>query len=312
MTVAFKDWVKACQQRVEKAAENNLPQEALIPQKLHSAMRYSVIGGGKRVRPLLVYAVGQIFDADPENLDLTALAVECVHSYSLIHDDLPCMDNDILRHGKPTTHAAFGEAVAMLAGDALQPEAFLFLVRTKLPAEQRIKLLELLAYASSTRGMCGGQAIDLSVVGNQKMTIEELRLMHSMKTGALLKASILLGAFAGKKTPSQHDLSQLEVYGNAIGLAFQIVDDILDVVGDTAELGYGAFVGMACELGKTAGKDALEDKPTYVSLLGLEKAKELAEEQYLVAAKAVEGLSEGLSGKERLIEIADFIIKRTH
>ena len=180
----------------------------------------------------------------------------------------------------------------MLAGDALQPEAFLFLVRTKLPAEQRIKLLELLAYASSTRGMCGGQAIDLSVVGNQKMTIEELRLMHSMKTGALLKASILLGAFAGKKTPSQHDLSQLEVYGNAIGLAFQI--------GDTAELG------------KTAGKDALEDKPTYVSLLGLEKAKELAEEQYLVAAKAVEGLSEGLSGKERLIEIADFIIKRTH
>ena len=176
MTVAFKDWVKACQQRVEKAAENNLPQEALIPQKLHSAMRYSVIGGGKRVRPLLVYAVGQIFDADPENLDLTALAVECVHSYSLIHDDLPCMDNDILRHGKPTTHAAFGEAVAMLAGDALQPEAFLFLVRTKLPAEQRIKLLELLAYASSTRGMCGGQAIDLSVVGNQKMTIEELDL----------------------------------------------------------------------------------------------------------------------------------------
>ena len=262
--------------------------------------RYSVIGGGKRVRPLLVYAVGQIFDADPENLDLTALAVECVHSYSLIHDDLPCMDNDILRHGKPTTHAAFGEAVAMLAGDALQPEAFLFLVRTKLPAEQRIKLVELLAYASSTRGMCGGQAIDLSVVGNQKMTIEELRLMHSMKTGALLKASVLLGAFAGKKTPSQHDLSQLEVYGNAIGLAFQIVDDILDVVGDTAELG------------KTAGKDALGDKPTYVSLLGLEKAKELAEEQYLIAAKAVEGLSEDLDGKERLIEIADFIIKRTH
>lgn len=135
MTVAFKDWVKACQQRVEKAAENNLPQEALIPQKLHSAMRYSVIGGGKRVRPLLVYAVGQMFDAEPENLDLAALAVECVHSYSLIHDDLPCMDNDMLRHGKPTTHAAFGEAVAMLAGDALQPEAFLFLVRTKLPAE---------------------------------------------------------------------------------------------------------------------------------------------------------------------------------
>ena len=267
---------------------------------LLESMHYSLTAGGKRIRPTLVLEFCRISGGDIEKALPVACAIEMLHTYSLIHDDLPCMDNDILRHGKPTTHAAFGEAVAMLAGDALQPEAFLFLVRTKLPAEQRIKLLELLAYASSTRGMCGGQAIDLSVVGNQKMTIEELRLMHSMKTGALLKASILLGAFAGKKTPSQHDLSQLEVYGNAIGLAFQIVDDILDVVGDTAELG------------KTAGKDALEDKPTYVSLLGLEKAKELAEEQYLVAAKAVEGLSEGLSGKERLIEIADFIIKRTH
>ena len=268
--------------------------------RLLEAMHYSLTAGGKRLRPVLVLAFCAACGGDVRAALPVACAVEMVHTYSLIHDDLPCMDNDILRHGKPTTHAAFGEAVAMLAGDALQPEAFLFLVRTKLPAEQRIKLVELLAYASSTRGMCGGQAIDLSVVGNQKMTIEELRLMHSMKTGALLKASVLLGAFAGKKTPSQHDLSQLEVYGNAIGLAFQIVDDILDVVGDTAELG------------KTAGKDALGDKPTYVSLLGLEKAKELAEEQYLIAAKAVEGLSEDLDGKERLIEIADFIIKRTH
>ena len=162
------------------------------------------------------------------------------------------MDNDILRHGKPTTHAAFGEAVAMLAGDARRAGSLSVLSQPTKSCllSREIKLLELLAYASSTRGMCGGQAIDLSVVGNQKMTIEELRLMHSMKTGALLKASILLGAFAGKKTPSQHDLSQLEVYGNAIGSAFQIVDDILDVVGDTAELG------------KTAGKDALEDKKT--------------------------------------------------
>ena len=190
--------------------------------RLYESMRYSVLSGGKRIRPVLTLEFARLGGIDWHLALPYACALELVHNYSLIHDDLPCMDNDMLRHGKPTTHAAFGEAVAMLAGDALQPEAFLFLVRTKLPAEQRIKLLELLAYASSTRGMCGGQAIDLSVVGNQKMTIEELRLMHSMKTGALLKASILLGAFAGKKTPSQHDLSQLEVYGNAIGLAFQI------------------------------------------------------------------------------------------
>ena len=286
---------------IEKALDHFLPErKGSLSETVTDAMRYSLLNGGKRVRAVLTLAFCELCGGDEDMAMPFACAVEMVHAYSLIHDDLPCMDNDILRHGKPTTHTAFGEAVAMLAGDALQPEAFLFLVRTKLPAEQRIKLVELLAYASSTRGMCGGQAIDLSVVGNQKMTIEELRLMHSMKTGALLKASVLLGAFAGKKTPSQHDLSQLEVYGNAIGLAFQIVDDILDVVGDTAELG------------KTAGKDALGDKPTYVSLLGLEKAKELAEEQYLIAAKAVEGLSEDLDGKERLIEIADFIIKRTH
>ena len=296
----FKERFSQAVKETETVVYSYLPEETGHQKTIFEAMNYSVKAGGKRLRPLLMREVYRLFGGNGPEIEPFMAAMEMIHTSSLIHDDLPCMDNDILRHGKPTTHAAFGEAVAMLAGDALQPEAFLFLVRTKLPAEQRIKLVELLAYASSTRGMCGGQAIDLSVVGNQKMTIEELRLMHSMKTGALLKASILLGAFAGKKTPSQHDLSQLEVYGNAIGLAFQIVDDILDVVGDTAELG------------KTAGKDALEDKPTYVSLLGLEKAKELAEEQYLVAAKAVEGLSEGLSGKERLIEIADFIIKRTH
>ena len=296
----FKERFSQAVKETETVVYSYLPEETGHQRTIFEAMNYSVKAGGKRLRPLLMREVYRLFGGNGPEIEPFMAAMEMIHTSSLIHDDLPCMDNDILRHGKPTTHAAFGEAVAMLAGDALQPEAFLFLVRTKLPAEQRIKLVELLAYASSTRGMCGGQAIDLSVVGNQKMTIEELRLMHSMKTGALLKASVLLGAFAGKKTPSQHDLSQLEVYGNAIGLAFQIVDDILDVVGDTAELG------------KTAGKDALGDKPTYVSLLGLEKAKELAEEQYLIAAKAVEGLSEDLDGKERLIEIADFIIKRTH
>lgn len=300
MDLSFKDWSTACQQRVEETAKKYLPQADAVPQILHKAMRYSVIGGGKRVRPLLVYAVGELFNGSESNLDLTALAVECVHSYSLIHDDLPCMDNDMLRHGKPTTHAAFGEAMAMLAGDALQPEAFMLLVRTDLPAEQKIKLVELLAIASSTQGMCGGQAIDLSMVGNLKMTVEELRKMHVMKTGALLKASVLLGAYSGKLKVSQRDCAALKKYGKAIGLAFQIVDDILDVVGDTAELG------------KTAGKDALENKPTYVSLLGLEKAKSLASLQYDLAVEAVNELPEKLKGKQRLIEIADFIIKRSH
>ena len=262
----FKERFSQAVKETETVVYSYLPEETGHQKTIFEAMNYSVKAGGKRLRPLLMREVYRLFGGNGPEIEPFMAAMEMIHTSSLIHDDLPCMDNDILRHGKPTTHAAFGEAVAMLAGDALQPEAFLFLVRTKLPAEQRIKLVELLAYASSTRGMCGGQAIDLSVVGNQKMTIEELRLMHSMKTGALLKASVLLGAFAGKKTPSQHDLSQLEVYGNAIGLAFQIVDDILDVVGDTAELG------------KTAGKDALGDKPTYVSLLGLEKAKELLAE----------------------------------
>lgn len=296
----FQDWAKTCRQRVEATALRELPSESEVPEILHKAMRYSVIGNGKRVRPLLVYAAGRMFNGTPDNLDLTALAVECVHCYSLIHDDLPCMDNDMLRHGKPTTHAAFGEAMAMLAGDALQPEAMLLLVSTKLPAEQKIKLVELLAGASSTFGMCGGQAIDLSVVGHKDMGLPELSRMHAMKTGALLRASVLLGAFAGREVPTESELTSLNRYGSAIGLAFQIVDDILDVVGNTAELG------------KTAGKDALEDKPTYVSLLGLERAQELAQEQYNIALSAVNSLPKELSGRNRLTEIADFIIRRTH
>ena len=180
MSSAFNDWVKTRQARVEETACKNLPKADLFSEPLHEAMRYSVLGGGKRVRPLLVYAVGEMLGAKSSDLDLTALAIECVHSYSLIHDDMPCMDNDMLRHGKPTTHARFGEAMAMLAGDALQPEAFCILSKTELPAERKVLLVEHLAQASSTRGMCGGQAIDLSMVG-KKMTLEELRRMHAMK-----------------------------------------------------------------------------------------------------------------------------------
>ncbi len=300
MSSAFNDWVKTRQARVEETACKNLPKADLFPEPLHEAMRYSVLGGGKRVRPLLVYAVGEMLGAKSSDLDLTALAIECVHSYSLIHDDMPCMDNDMLRHGKPTTHARFGEAMAMLAGDALQPEAFCILSQTELPAERKVLLVEHLAQASSTRGMCGGQAIDLSMVG-KKMTLEELRRMHAMKTGALLLCSVLMGAACGKERADEEAiLASLKEYGTAIGLAFQIVDDILDVTADTALLG------------KTAGKDAKEDKPTYVSLLGLESAKEMAKEQYEKACHALERLPDDLPGKERLREIAYFIVGRNY
>lgn len=261
-------------------------------------MRYSVIGAGKRVRPLLVYAAGTMFDADLEDLDLVALAVECVHSYSLIHDDMPCMDNDTFRHGKHTTHVEFGEALAMLAGDALQPEAFLLLGKTKLSAERKIKLVELLAEASSTAGMCGGQAIDLLAAGGS-MSLEELKQMHRMKTGALLLGSILMGAYSGKTEPTEQQLSALTKYGRAIGLAFQIVDDILDVT-QSSEL-----------LGKTAGKDEAENKPTYVSVLGLEKAREMASEQHSIAMQALEELK-GLPSVETMAKLADFIVKRNY
>lgn len=296
----FNDWVKNCQRKVEETAQRELPKPDECPEKLHEAVRYAVIGGGKRVRPLLVYAVGEMLDADAADLDLAALAIECVHSYSLIHDDMPCMDNDLLRHGKPTTHAAFGEAMAMLAGDALQPEAFCLLLKTRLPAENKVTLIALLAQASSTRGMCGGQAVDLTMVG-QKMSLQALRRMHEMKTGALLRCAVLMGQACGRiQTDAALVGECLNDYGKAIGLAFQIVDDILDVEGDTASLG------------KTVGKDAREEKPTYVSILGLDAAKHLAREQHEKALEALAKLPPSLSGRDRLKEIADFIIARSY
>lgn len=297
----FEDWIKAKQIHVDVVADDFLPAQDEIPSKLHEAMRYSVIGGGKRVRPLLVYAASEVTEADPACADLAALAVECVHSYSLVHDDLPCMDNDMLRHGKPTAHAKYGEAMAMLAGDALQPEAFLLLAKMNLPDAQRLSLMRILAEAASTNGMCGGQAIDLENVG-KKMDLASLQRMHSMKTGALLKASVLMGAWSGQAKFISSDLiCALSRYGQAIGLAFQIVDDILDVTEDTQTLG------------KTAGKDAKDDKPTYVSIFGLHKAKEMADEQYRNAIAALEILPYGLRQKtRRLSKIAEYVVKRTY
>lgn len=295
----LQKWISDCQQRVETAANKMLPQVDDVPSVLHEAMRYSVMDGGKRVRPLLVYATGEMFEATKESMDSVALAIECVHCYSLIHDDMPCMDNDVLRHGKPTTHKKYGEAMAMLAGDALQPEAFLLLSQVNLALEAKIKLIEILARACSTQGMCGGQAIDLLAVG-QQLDFAQLRQMHERKTGALLLASVLMGAYCGRNQYLTHrHIETLTNYGKSIGLAFQIVDDILDVT-EEAE-----------QLGKTAGKDVLENKPTYVTILGLEKAKALAQEQYESAIDSLSTLKE-IKGVDKLFGLAQYIVKRNH
>jgi len=294
---AFAQWVSVAGERFEAAAEAMLPPADELPQRLHAAMRYAVLGGGKRVRPLLVYAAGEVTAADPEALDRAALAVEYVHAYSLVHDDLPCMDDDVLRRGKPTVHVAFDEATAMLAGDALQAEAFKVIADGALPATQTASLMRELAHAIGTQGMCGGQAIDLAAVG-QVLPLPALERMHRMKTGALLRASVLMGALSGQAallTESAREM--LGRYGDAIGLAFQVVDDVLDVEASTEALG------------KTAGKDAAASKPTYVSTMGLEAARAFS---LRLRAQALEVLA-GLGPRaNRLRELADLIVCRKH
>jgi len=297
-TVPFDAWVAERAERFEIAAQRMLPPADAVPQRLHAAMRYAVLDGGKRVRPLLVYAGGEVTDAEDEALDRAALAVEYVHAYSLAHDDMPCMDNDVLRRGKPTVHVAFDEATAMLAGDALQAEAFKVLAEGTLPAAQAASLMRELAQASGTTGMCGGQAIDLAAVGNMNMTFADLERMHRMKTGALLKASVLMGALSGQAPQLTESVREaLARYGEAIGLAFQVVDDILDVESTSADLG------------KTAGKDAAQQKPTYVSLLGLAQAKRHAE---ALRAEACAALTPFGGASRRLVELADWIVLRKH
>ena len=265
-----------------------------MPRRLHQAMRYAVLDGGKRVRPLLVYAAGEVTDAESDACDRAALAVEFVHAYSLVHDDMPCMDNDVLRRGKPTVHVEFDEATAMLAGDALQAEAFKVIADGALPATQTAALIRELAHASSTAGMCGGQAIDLAAVGTTP-TIAELERMHRMKTGALLRAAVLMGALSGRASLlTECTREALGQYGDAIGLAFQIVDDLLDVEASTAELG------------KTAGKDAEQHKPTYVSLLGAQAARAWS---LRLRAQALQAL-DGVGNSARLRDLADFVVCR--
>ena len=293
--VDFDAWSRGVAGRVETALAELLPAAHIAPKRMHDAMRYSTLGGGKRVRAMLVFAAGEVGGADPKRLEVAAAAVEMIHAYSLIHDDLPCMDDDVLRRGKPTCHVEFDEATALLAGDALQSLAFQLLSERPLaetPAEQ-LKMLHLFALACGSRGMAGGQAIDLDSVG-KSLTLPELEFMHILKTGALIRASVLLGAHCGGGL-APADFEHLDRYGKCVGLAFQVVDDILDEEGDAATLG------------KTVGKDRADGKPTYTSLMGLPRAKEFARE-LLHDARGALATFDGRG--QRLRELADFIVQR--
>ncbi|WP_191629148.1 polyprenyl synthetase family protein [Pandoraea terrae] len=297
MEQEFKAWMLAVQTRTEQALDAALPPVAGGPARLHEAMRYAVLGGGKRVRPLLCFAAGEVTQASGEALDRAACAIEMIHAYSLVHDDLPCMDDDTLRRGKPTVHVQFDEATALLAGDALQTQAFVLLAEgvATLSAPQSLALVRELALASGSLGMAGGQAIDLASVG-RKLAQDALETMHRMKTGALLRASLRMGALCGRGL-ADDEAAALDSYAGAVGLAFQVVDDILDVTADSATLG------------KTAGKDAAHDKATYVTLLGLDRARALAEQLRADAhaATAALGASAG-----RLRALADFVVERIY
>jgi farnesyl diphosphate synthase len=283
------------QGRVENALERCLPAGEIVPQRLHRAMRYAVLGGGKRVRPLLAFAAGEVTDADPARTEIVACAVECIHAYSLVHDDLPCMDDDVLRRGKPTCHVEYDEATALLVGDSLQSLAYQLLTEHRLADDPgtQLEMVRTLTVASGSRGMAGGQAIDLASVG-AGLSLPELEHMHVHKTGALIRAAVVLGARCGRPL-SAEQLRSLERYAKCVGLAFQVVDDVLDQEGSTVTLG------------KTAGKDAASNKPTYVSVLGAARAKDLAEE---LRADAVSSLRDFGAGARRLAELADFIVLR--
>jgi farnesyl diphosphate synthase len=298
MPMSIEDLISQYRARVEQALEQRLPGADIHPCQLHQAMRYAVLGGGKRIRPILVYAAGKAVGEKPAILDGPACAVEFIHAFSLIHDDLPAMDNDELRHGKPTCHKAFGEAIALLAGDALQALAFHVLAQDPTMTQQpvlRLRLVATLAQAAGSRGMAGGQAIDLDAVGKE-LTLAELENMHIHKTGALIRASVLMGALSQEALPAA-SLQQLDHYGKCIGLAFQIRDDILDVIADTRTLG------------KTQGADALLNKPTYPALLGLDGARKHAR---TLVDEALDSLRAFGPEAEVLRWIAGYIVERPY
>jgi farnesyl diphosphate synthase len=259
-------------------------------------MRYATLGGGKRLRPLLALAASESLNGHPEAALRAACSVELIHAYSLVHDDMPCMDNDVLRRGQPTVHVKYGQATALLAGDALQALAFELLTphANSVPEAVQARLCGLLARAAGEAGMAGGQAIDLASVG-KSLSEEKLRTMHERKTGALLQASVMMGAACGSANPAQ--TQALSVYGHAIGLAFQVVDDILDVTADSATLG------------KTAGKDAQANKPTYVSILGMDRSQRYAQELYEQAIQALD--TSDLPASQALHALADAVVQRS-
>jgi farnesyl diphosphate synthase len=290
--VAFAVWSGERARRVEDVLVRSLARCDGGAAPLADAMRYSVLGGGKRIRPLLAYAAGECVDADPSLVDAAAVAVELIHAYSLVHDDLPCMDDDALRRGKPSCHVAHGEAMALLAGDALQALAFATLAGGGL--RDAGAACAILADAAGAVGMAGGQAIDLASVGST-LTLGELETMHRMKTGALIRAAVLLGANCAREPVASRVEAALDAYAGAAGLAFQVIDDVLDVE------------GSAASLGKTVGKDAAQHKPTFVALLGLDGAKARAETLRLEAHRALASLG---GACRRLSELADWIVLR--
>ncbi|MDZ7736995.1 MAG: farnesyl diphosphate synthase [Gammaproteobacteria bacterium] len=294
--MSHEDRLQLYQRSVEAALDHWLPAADIQPRHLHEAMRYAVLGNGKRIRPVLVYATGEAFGVNLSALDGPACAVEMIHAYSLVHDDLPAMDNDDLRRGQPTCHRAYGEATAILAGDALQALSFHILAHDpaiQVDGGRRLQMINSLASASGSRGMAGGQAIDLAAVGHQ-LNLIELENMHIHKTGALIRASVELGALSS----AEADSGEVECvchYAHCVGLAFQIRDDILDIESDTETLG------------KTQGADLARNKPTYPNLLGMEGAKKAASDLYNEALDSLSGFGEQA---EMLCWVADYIVNR--
>ena len=282
----FAAWSRDVAGRMEAVLAELLPPPRIAPARLHDAMRYAALGGGKRVRPMLVFAAGLVSGAAPARLEIASAAIELIHAYSLVHDDLPCMDDDVLRRGKPTCHVEFDEATALLAGDAMQSLAFQLLAENRLTddAEVQLQMIQLFAVACGSRGMAGGKPL----------TLPELENMHIHKTGALIRASVLLGAHCGQPLDAP-SLGSLDRYAKCIGLAFQVVDDVLDEESDSVTLG------------KTAGKDRQAGKPTYTTLLGVAEARKFAGD---LLAEAHESLAAFDGRADRLRQLADFIVKR--
>lgn len=292
----FAAWSRDVQARTEAALAALLPAAEIAPERLHAAMRYAVLGGGKRIRPMLAFAAGEAVDAAAERILIGACAVELIHVYSLTHDDLPCMDDDDLRRGKPTCHREYDEATALLVGDTLQSLAFEALARPGLhpDAAVQLEMVHLLARASGSRGMAGGQAVDLASTG-RSLELAELEFMHIHKTGALIRAAVLLGALcADHLDPAAREA--LERYAKAVGLAFQVMDDVLDAEGHTATLG------------KTAGKDAAQGKATYLTLMSAREARAYARE---LADTALDAIAPFGPAGGRLAGIARFVVERS-